>query len=269
MHAYPLKHCTPSHVVTIPEVLADSASQGFVSQVTPFVRVAQAHHKPIRIDEVNAISCGGTAGVSDSFASALWMENTLFGLAQTGVGGVNVHMVAGAINSILNPVRGASPQAIAVQPEYYAMIMFAQAAPPGARILHLDADLAPGEQAWATRDASGTVRLVLINKSGGAAATSVSVPGVAGPASVTALRAPSLAATQDVTLGGASFGHTTATGELAGSTQSPGLVPTDGHYAVTVPAASAELLTFPPPASALLVSALRARRLLGPLMSSW
>ncbi len=267
MHAYPLKHCTPSHVVTIPEVLADSASQGFVSQVTPYVRVARAHHKPIRIDEVNAISCGGTAGVSDSFASALWMENTLFGLAQTGVGGVNVHMVAGAINSILNPVRGGG---IAVQPEYYAMIMFAQAAPPGSRILHLDAALAPGEEAWATRDPSGTVRLVLINRSPNAAATtSVSVPGLAGPASVESLRAPGLAATQNVSLGGASFGRATSTGELTGATPSPALVATGGRYAVTVPPASAELLTFPPPASTLLASTLRAHRLLSPLISSW
>jgi hypothetical protein len=60
------------------------------------------------------------------------MLNTLFGLAQTGVGGLNVHMVPGAINSILNPVGGGP---IAAQPEFYAMMMFAQAAPSGARIM--------------------------------------------------------------------------------------------------------------------------------------
>jgi hypothetical protein len=271
MHAYPLKHCTPSHIVTIPEVLADSASDGFVSEVTPYVRIAEAHHKPIRIDEVNAISCGGTAGVSDSFASALWMENTLFGLAHTGVGGVNVHMTPGAINAILNPVHSRSGNAITVQPEYYAMIMFAQAAPPGSHILRLDvAGLPPEEQAWATRDASGTTRVVLIDKSGSAPAdTTIRVPGAAGPATVESLRARRLASTEGVTLGGQTFGDATTTGELADTVVDPTVLPVHGAYGVRVPAASVEMLTFHPPAAKLLMSTLSAGDLLTPLMSSW
>jgi hypothetical protein len=266
MHAYPLKHCTPSHVVTIPEVLANSASDGFVSEVTPYVRIAQAHHKPIRIDEVNAISCGGTAGVSDSFASALWMENTLFGLAHTGVGGVNVHMTPGAINAILNPVRGA----ITVQPEYYAMIMFAQAAPPGSHIVRLRADLPADEQAWATRDASATTRVVLINKSGSAATdTALRVPGAAGAATVEALRARSLASTEGVTLGGQTFGRATTSGELADAEQQTTVLPVDGRYRVRLPAASVELLTFHPPAGRLLMMSLSNGDLLTPLLPSW
>jgi hypothetical protein len=267
MHAYPLKHCTPSHIVTIPEVLANSASAGFVSEVTPYVRIAEAHHKPIRIDEVNAISCGGTAGVSDSFASALWMENTLFGLAQTGVGGVNVHMTPGAINAILNPVRGA----ITVQPEYYAMVMFAQAAPPGSHIMRLHvAGLPSDEQAWATRDASGTTRVVLIDKSGSTPDdTTIRVPGAAGPATIETLRARSLASTEGVTLGGQTYGDATTTGELADTAVDPTVRPVHGAYSVHVGAASVELLTFHPPATKLLVSTLSAGDLLTPLMASW
>ena len=271
MHAYPLKHCTPSHIVTIPQVLANSASDGFVSEVTPYVRVAQAHHKPIRIDEVNAISCGGTAGVSDSFASALWMENTLFGLAHTGVGGVNVHMTPGAINAILNPVHRRSGNAITVQPEYYAMIMFAHAAPPGSHIMRLHiAELPAYEQVWATRDASGTTRVVLIDKSAfHAADTTIHVPGAVGPATVEALRAHSLASTEGVTLGGQTFGDATTTGELADTPVTPTVLPVHGAYSVHMPAASVELLTFQPPAAKLLVSTLSAGNLLTPLMASW
>jgi hypothetical protein len=271
MHAYPLKHCTPSHIVTIPEVLANSASDGFVSEVTPYVRIAQAHHKPIRIDEVNAISCGGTAGVSDSFASALWMENTLFGLAHTGVGGVNVHMTPGAINAILNPVHNGSGSAINVQPEYYAMIMFAQAAPPGSHIMRLKlAGLPPDEQAWATRDASGTTRVVLIDRSGAAANdTTIRVPGATGPATVESLRAHSLASTEGVTLGGQTFGDATTTGALADTAVDPTVLPVHGAYPVRIPAASVEMLTFHPPAAKLLQSALSAGDLLTPLMATW
>ena len=270
IHAYPLKHCSPSHVITIPEVLANSASGGFVSQVAPFVATAHRAGKPIRIDEVNAISCGGTAKVSDSFASALWMLNTLFGLARTGVDGINVHTVPGSINAILNPVGSGSDAAMEVQPEYYAMMMFAQAAPPGSRILRLAGALPPGIEAWADRDVSGTVRVVLINKrASGPATVSLNVPSASGPATLERLRAGGLAATSGVTLGGQSFGRATTTGLLAGTPDPSAVVPLNGTYAVDVPGASAAMVTLTPPPGQLLLTALAGPELLAPLLPSW
>ena len=38
----------------------------------------------------------GKRGVSDTFASALWVLDTLFNLAAVGVDGVNVHTLPGA-----------------------------------------------------------------------------------------------------------------------------------------------------------------------------
>jgi hypothetical protein len=270
IHAYPLKHCRASHVVTIPEVLSNAASQGFVAEVAPYVRISHAHGTPIRIDELNAISCGGTARVSDSFATALWMLDTLFGLARAGADGINVNSVPGSINAILNPVAAHGHAAIAVQPEWYAMMMFAQAAPPGARILRVtgarDADL----RAWATRDSGGTVHVVLINQSGHTPeSTTLHVPAVAGPATVESLSAGGLASTGDVSLGGASFGAATSTGELDGEPVRRLITPLAGAYAVGVPAASAELVTFTPPPGVLLISALRAPQLLSSLLGRW
>ena len=270
MHAYPLKHCSASHVITIPELLADSASDGFVSQVAPFVATAHRAGKPIRIDEVNAISCGGTAKVSDSFASALWMLNTLFGLARTGVDGINIHTVPGSINAILNPVGGGPRPAMEVQPEYYAMMMFARAAPPGARIMRLSGALPAGIEAWATRDVSGDIRVVLINKRAqGPATVGLNVPAASGPGTVERLRASGLAATSGVTLGAQSFGTATATGVLAGTPDETPVVPLNGTYTVDVPGASAAMLTLSPPPAKLLLSALAGPELLEPLLSSW
>lgn len=270
IHAYPLKHCRASHVVTIPEVLADSASQGFVSQVAPFVAASRRAGRPLRIDEINAISCGGTAGVSDSFATALWMLDTLFGLADTGVAGVNVHTVPGSINAILNPVSDHGHAAIAVQPEYYAMMMFAQAAPPGSRILKLSASLPPGLEAWATRDEQGTVRVVLINqRATGGESVRVRVPAATGPATIDRLRASGLAATGGVTLDGQTFGAATQAGLLTGSPTRDLVTPFGGAYSVHIPAASAATLTVTPPPGRLLLSALTGPQLLAPLLSSW
>ena len=270
IHAYPLKHCTPSHVITIPQLLANSASNGFVAQVAPSVATSHRAGKPIRIDEVNAISCGGTRGVSTSFASALWMLNTLFGLARTGVDGVNVHTHLGTINAILDPRHAHGRWSIAVQPEYYAMIMFARAAPPGSRLLRLSSSLPSGIQAWATRDASGTDRVVLINKrSAGSETVNLQIPSVSGPATVERLQARSLAATGGVTLGGQSFGAATRTGTLGGASTDTELLGIGGGYTVAMPAGSAAMLTVHAPPARLLLSALAGRQLLAPLLSSW
>jgi hypothetical protein len=271
IHAYPLKHCSAGHVVTIPELLSNAASAGFVREVSPYVKISHADGKPIRIDEVNAITCGGTAGVSNSFASALWVLNTMFGLARTGVDGVNFNTVPHSINSILNPAGSdRDSPAIAVQPEWYAMMMFAQAAPPGSQIMHLQAQLPPGLEAWATRSPAGTIHVVLINKNPhGSEPVTLNVPAAAGPATLERLQGHGLASTRDVRLGGQTFGGATSTGLLTGDPQSALVSPVAGAYTLQVPGASAAMLTLTPPPGPLLMSALRTPGLFGSLISSW
>ena len=270
VHAYPLKHCSASHVVTIANVLSEAASRGFVSILRPYIATSHRDGRPIRIDELNAISCGGTEHVSNSFATALWMTDTLFGLARAGANGINVNSVPGAINAILNPVSVNGRSGIAVQPAYYGMLLFAQAAPPGARIVRVRGGLPPGLEAWATRDAGGTTRLVLINKSDHQAqSATVHVPGAAGPATIESLHAGGLASTAGVTLGGQGFGAATTTGNLPGDPARQLTTPLAGAYTVGVPAASAQMVTFSPPPGTLLMSALGAHALLASLLPDW
>ena len=75
---------------------------------------------------------GQARGVSDTFASALWMLDTLFNMASVGVDGVNIHTLPGAALRAVHvqSARTAGWQAF-VHPEYYAMLMFAEAFPPG------------------------------------------------------------------------------------------------------------------------------------------
>ncbi len=270
MHAYPLKHCSAASHVTIPDVLANSTSDGYVNEVAPFVKTAQAYHRPIRIDEMNAITCGGTKGVSNSFATALWMMQTLFGLDKIGAGGINVNVPAGTINAILNPVTVHGQTEFQVQPEYYAMMMFAQAAPPGSRMLKLGFSTPPTLESWATRESNGTIHVVLINKSSSSSATTtVRVPGAVGPGALEQLHARGLSSTGDVSLGGQTFGSQTSTGLLSGTAQRPVVTPVSGAYNVTVPAASIDMLTLSPQPGALLMSALRGPELLSSLLPSW
>jgi hypothetical protein len=244
IHAYPLKHCSPSQVVTLGQMLADSSSHGLAQTVQPFVNTAERHATKIRVDEMNAITCGGYEGVSQSFSSALWVIDSLFEMAKTGVDGVNIHTRPYTINEILGPTHVHGHWAMRVHPEYYGMMMFAQAAPAGSRQLQLSGTPPSGVKVWATRATNGQVRVMLINKNQARPELLHLRLGSAGaPALEEELRAPSVRATTGVTLGGQTFGASTSTGVLSGQTDDSIVTPAHGNYAVRVPPATAALLT--------------------------
>ncbi|MBV9820300.1 MAG: hypothetical protein JOZ07_18365 [Solirubrobacterales bacterium] len=249
IHAYPLKHCTHSKVITPVDLLAPSSSAGFAQLVSPFIAAAHAHGRPVRIDEMNGISCGGVKGVSDTYTSTLWVLNTLFELLRAGVDGVNVHTVPGTLQEVLGATELHGRWSVTVHPEYYGLMMFAQAAPAGARVLRLTWKPPAGVDAWATRATDGRVRIVLINDRTVSAQTLRVRAPAAGPASVERLRAPGWGATSGVTLGGQSFGAATTTGMLQGTSTLSTLRPVAGQLVVRLPPASAALLTLPPTAA--------------------
>lgn len=245
VHAYPLKHCSKSTVVTAGQLLANSSSHGLAQRVSPWVALARHHRLPLRVDELNGISCGGTRGVSDTFTSALWILDTLFELERAGVAGVNVHTVPNTINEVLGPQLVHGQWQIRVHPEFYGMVMFAQAAPADARLLRISAKLPTGVKVWATRAPDKRLRVVVINKrTSGADTVHLKLP-ASGVAAEEQLRARSVHATSGVTLGGQSFGPATSTGLLAGGPANLTVSPAGGTYTVRVPAASATLLTIP------------------------
>jgi Glycosyl hydrolase family 79 C-terminal beta domain len=247
VHAYPLKHCTRSKIVTTAQLLSEQSSRGLAETVAPYVAVAAAHHDPLRVDEMNGISCGGTRGVSDTFASALWVLDALFEMARTGVIGVNVHTVPGTVNEIIGPVASGGQtgsRSMRVHPEYYGMMMFAQAFPPGARFLPVSVPNAP-LKVWADQAPDGHIRVEMINKDPlDAYQVQVQVPNanIAGRASLEYLQAPGVSSTSGVTLGGQTFGTVTTTGSLPPPQTQPALA-VGSSYTVNVPAASAVLLT--------------------------
>jgi hypothetical protein len=133
-----------------------------------------------------------------------------------------------------------------VEPMYYGLLMFARAAPPGSRLVRTYAPTSAGNalRTWATRATDGTLRIVLINDSPGRALTLAIRPPAPGPdATLERLLAPRLGATRDVTLAGQGFGSLTTTGTLSGVPTIGTIEPIQTRYVVTVPPASAALMT--------------------------
>jgi hypothetical protein len=247
-HRYPLRGCvndpTDPSFASVANLLADYASAGLAAGVAPYVQVAHNHGLPFRLDELNSASCTGRRGVSDTFSAALWLVDTLFNMAAVGVDGVNLHTLPGAAYEPFSFSHDAAGWHAVVHPSYYGALLFAQAFPPGARLLPVNAPSGP-LKVWATRGTDGHTRVVLINKQGNTPVqVQLSIPGFQPNASVRVLSAPSLDATAGVTLAGQTFGPRTDTGVLPGSPSGATIAPNLGLYSVQVAAGSAMLLTF-------------------------
>jgi hypothetical protein len=250
-HRYPLRACLTDPSATtypsIPNLLADSSSAGLAAPLAAYARIAHAHHLPFRIAEMNSASCEGAKGVSDTFASALWALDTMFNFAAAGVDGVNFHMLPGSDYELFTVSRTSSGtwQAF-VHPEYYGLMLFAQAFPPGARLLRVTSPAGP-VKVWATRSSDGTERVTVINQDTlNAHNVQISVPGATQIGSAEALTASSVSATDGVALGGQSFGDETTTGTLPASPATQSVAPVSGSYTLSPAPGSAELLTIPP-----------------------
>jgi len=252
VHTYPLKHCSAGAHPTEAQLFQPGSLQGLESEVAGWVKIASARQLPLRVDEMNSVTCGGYLPISASFGPALWALNILPLYAKAGAAGVNFHTVPFSWQALIQPVHNkpvykAGGQ-LRVAPEYYGLLAFAQLAPPGSQLLTTSTPGKSGLFSWADRTPSGTENVVLTNPSSTAGNVKVSVPSQNLPGTVTLLRAGGgLGSTDGVSLGGQSLSWNT--GQLIGTTVSTTVKPSgNGHlYQLRLPAASAAILSFPSP----------------------
>jgi hypothetical protein len=247
-HRYPLLACehNPAAVdyPSIPHLLTNLSSAGLAKSVAPYVTIAHAAGVQFRLDELNSVACRGKAGVSNTFASSLWVLDTLFNLASVGVDGVNIHTLPDSAYQPFTFKHVGGIWYADVHPLYYGLLAFSQAFPAGARLLNVSAPEGP-LKVWATQTPHGATQVVLINKSPSHAyLVQLTLPAGIGPLTGEALTAPKLASTTGVELGGETFGPWSASGLLPSNPAPPLILGSpSGAYSVRVPARSALLLS--------------------------
>jgi hypothetical protein len=245
IHRYPLKYCASSEHVSVGQLLSNSSTRGYAAGLSGLIRAAHAHGAAFRLDEMNSVSCGGLVGVSNTFAAGLWALDAMFELAHAGVDGVNVH-TREVPNQLFTFSQSGGQWRGVVEPDYYGLLAFAQAAPAGSKLLNVSGFSSGPIHVWATRAPDGTERVVLINMaSSGSETINVKIQSSGTTGTLERLTAPGLSSTGHVTLGGQSFATNTTTGQLSGAAQTTTVAQSNGGYAVTLPAASAAILTLP------------------------
>jgi hypothetical protein len=158
---------------------------------------------PFRFSETNSYLYGGSPGVSDAYASSLWVIDHLFTMAYGGASGVN--MQGGDVGDY-TPIANDGPTILEARPEYYGLLLFSLAGP---------GDLLPTTFSnknfkatiYAVRTASGGLNVVIVNKEVYQSLKitidcGIQVQG----ASLIELRGPSLSALTGQTLQGATIG---------------------------------------------------------------
>jgi len=249
MHRYPFAACflarsSPAYP-TINRLLSPVASTGQAAGLVPFIGIAHARHLRFSVDEMNSVSCGSPPGVTNSFALALWVVDALFADAAAGADNVEVHTWPGAVYQLFTFAGPAGGWRGSVYPEYYGLLLFERAAPPGSTLVSTTTDNSR-IRAWATRGADGRTRVVLINDDTGQAhQISIGLAGGSSPGSATVelLRAPGAAARGGVSIAGQGFGAATRTGVLHGVLQVSQLQASSGTFTLELPAATAALVT--------------------------
>jgi hypothetical protein len=189
------------------------------------------------MSELNSVTCGGRAGVSDRFATALWAPDALFELLRAGVTAVNIHVRARAVNAAFEINR----YGLDARPLLYGMTAFARTLGPDAQLvpLHLAARASLQLKAWGVRVRGGGLHVLLIDKGRQPVNVSLRVPG-RGAATVQRLVAPGPGARSGVTFAGESLN---TAGEWRGRAVAQTVAARAGAYAVSVPRYSAALVS--------------------------
>ena len=240
VHRYPYSACarkSSRSYPTIARVLSENASTGVARSVEPAVKLAHRAGLPLRLTELNSVTCGGLPGVSNTFATALWAPDALFELVRAHVDGVNIHVRQNAINAaFLLGSRG-----LQARPLLYGMALFARSLGPGAQLIaaHVQARPSLHFKAWAVRLRGAVLHVVLIDKGPHPVRVDLRVPGV-GPAQVERLLAPSVRSRWDVTLDGQRIA---SNGRWVGQAAPEVVARSARDYQIVLPRFSAALVT--------------------------
>lgn len=98
-----------------------SADPNLITACASLKAAASVWNLPFRISETNSYLYGGSPGVSNAYASALWVIDHLFNIALGGGSGVNMQ---GGDVGYYTPIANDNSVVLGAMPEYYGLLLF-------------------------------------------------------------------------------------------------------------------------------------------------
>jgi hypothetical protein len=120
-HEYPLSVCNGQHP-TIAQLLSTSSERHETAAADSAVASARTLGVPAAIDETNSAICWGAQGVSNTFASALWVLDYGLLLAQHGVASANFQTRISGCTPYLPLCTAAHSAQLFARPELYGLL---------------------------------------------------------------------------------------------------------------------------------------------------
>ncbi len=162
-HLYALRTCEDRSApgALIDRLLDPATTEALVARLRRTIAAARPHRLSVPVTELDSAVCGGVAGVSDTLAAALWLDDTLLAVRAAGASAADVHTFPGAFYSVVGPRRTGQT---APRPPYAGMLLAAQTAPRGSRMLVTRAVGAGGDlRVHAARTADGGLGVMVVN----------------------------------------------------------------------------------------------------------
>jgi hypothetical protein len=156
---------------------------------------------PFRITETNSFYNSGAPGVSNSYASSLWVIDHLFTIALSGAAGVNLH--GGGNGNGYTPIADNKGLVVEARPEYYGVLLFTMAG-RGSLIGTAVAASGLNVTAYTVKSADGALSIVVVNKEiGRNLQLNIDCGRMVNTAHLVAMNGPAIDATSGVTIQGA------------------------------------------------------------------
>jgi hypothetical protein len=254
-HHYPLG-CAQRPAPSIAALLSPTTRGREARSLATYLSISRSNSVPLRMDESNSVSCGGVAGISDTFASALWASAYITQAMAAGVAGINLEGNPANCTGY-TPVCAPDPTAIAegrlrAEPVWYSLLLTRslvgdrplpttitpEGSPEGPPNLLAQSFSAPDH----------TLKVLIADDEppgSGPVAVRLRVGSAVGAASVLRLTAPSPSATGGVLLAGRAVA---ADGSWHAPVRPPVLAAHSGIVAIELAPGSAALLSGRPPA---------------------
>ncbi|MEN3030194.1 hypothetical protein [Chromobacterium amazonense] len=210
----------------------------FIRNIQALTQSAASLKNGFRLAEFNSFVNQGVSGVSDTYASALWVLDLMFTCALNHGVGVNLHGGQQEAFAAITDINGVVQQA---RPVFYGLKMFAQLAQGASRAVNLSlSDNGINFSAYGVMRLDNGQNILLINKDASRSVqTTIDFPPSINKISRWDLTGPSLSSTSGVLLNGFPINPD---GSWAGASSAKQMNTNNGTLSLAIPPFTAILL---------------------------